>query len=148
MRQRKISARDLWRAQLELSDRHRSWCRSMAATDIDATEAWLLGGAFVEYIYSRPAALVDYKWRHVSWTTSTEVQAALGDMCGLPAFMAVYHPGDEWQFQVWPLNDEAKQYVPVEHRGEHVSEVRYVRLMHRVRDAHCCRDWTPAGGES
>lgn len=146
-RHQRFTDQQLWKLNQQLSHRHRTWCDEMKATDIDATDDLMLRGVFTEYVFKRPVALIDYKYRHWSWTASIDVVKTLGQMAGLPSFVVAYTPAsDEWTFQVWPVNEHAEAWVPVEYRGYEVTETRFVRWLHKLRGVTCCHDWTPAKG--
>lgn len=114
-----------WRDE-GISRRHRLWGVSCAATDID----FLL----VEYNYNTPRAIVEYKNEHAPpqklSASQYQVLKNLGDRAQIPV-IAVRYASDFSKFQVVPVNQSAKEFLP--NRTE-MTESEFVALLYQIRD--------------
>lgn len=113
-----------WR-DLSLSLRHRKWGKHTPAVDID----FLL----IEYISSRPVALVEYKSEFADKPMlehpSFRALVYLADGRNLPAFCVRYGKDFGW-FDVMPLNETARRYVKT---TTVMSEADYVEILYKLR---------------
>ena len=115
-----------WRDE-HLSARHREYGCDCPAVDLD----FLL----IEYDYSEPKALVEYKNQH-TWpiqpkkNPSIAAMAKLANDAGLPAFLVRYADDFSW-FKVLGLNEEAANYLDI--NPQVMDEVSWVEILHAVR---------------
>jgi hypothetical protein len=114
-----------WRDDLRLNDRHRQWGWDCPAVDIDKL--------FIEYDHGHPVAIVEYKNEHaqIAHSTDTSIRAIieLGNRAQLPVFGVRYADNFSW-FRVVPLNDDAKQFLPI---AQKLTERDYVALLYKIR---------------
>lgn len=143
---RRMNAEALWRAQLELSDRHRKWGDDCPAVDLDYLMA--------EFNHGIPVAIVDYKHHQANLAqTSAKTHETLSgfyDKAGsqIPFMVARYWPRS-WAFKIRPVNDPAVAFIrrvkPELLSAEWIplTEYQFVWLLYRLRkDALTLRDNT------
>jgi hypothetical protein len=115
--------RDEW-----ISKRHRAWGHDCPATDID----FLMN----EYCFLKPVAGIDYKhfqaWCPTEETANVKATRALFDgyKDGPLPFLIVRYWPDICAFQVFPMNESAKQHFQY---GETLTEQQYVKRLYRIR---------------
>ena len=123
--QRVREERTGWRDD-SLSERHRMWGWDCPMIDVDFLA--------VEYDVSRPVALVEYKNEHARPVLATDqsrkVLARLGDMAGLPSFLARYASSFEW-FRVGGINACAKDRLGAVQKT--FSELEWVEFLYGLR---------------
>ena len=114
-----------WRDQ-RISARHREWGCACAAVDLDFL--------VVEYNFGKPVALVEYKnhraempnLNHYNYRALTE----LADCTEIPLLLVFYWP-NIWAFQVFPVNEYAKNRFKW---GERFNEIEFVKMLYNLRD--------------
>lgn len=116
-----------WRDE-GISQRHRLWGVTCAATDID----FLL----VEYNYNTPRAIVEYKNEHAPpqklSSSQYQVLRKLGDRAQIPVIAARY-ASDFSRFHVVPVNQNANDFLP---KRIELTESEFVALLYRIRDVN------------
>ena len=116
--------RTQWR-DLALSARHRQWGWDCPAVDID----FLL----IEYCYSEPAALIEYKKENAPEpmpdNQSYRALTTLGNRAELPVFLVRYTP-DFAKFTVVTLNQKARDVLPL---TTDMTERQYVDFLYSLR---------------
>lgn len=145
----RTSDEQLLAGQLLLSQRHRTWCHRLAATDIDGIPSRMLRGAFVEWAAEQPsgrihlAALLEYKYGAWKRDHNTAAVAMLADRAQLPMWVVRYDiDSDIWSFRITAMNDRAHAHQWI--GGTVLTEPLFVRWLHGLRGRTCCQDWTPA----
>lgn len=120
-----------WRDE-KISQRHREWGFNCPLTDIDFL--------VVEYYYSQPKAIVEYKHEHakIDFTKLTSIGMApqsykaiehLANAANIPFFVVRYK--DDFSFwNITPMNKQAKSYVK---ETKNLSEEAYVELLYKIR---------------
>jgi hypothetical protein len=118
-----------WRCE-KISRRHREWGYNCPAVDLDFMVA--------EYNYGKPVALIEYKDKQAQpANVDHPTYKALIDLAdgykggSLPCLIAVYC-SENWWFNVYPLNDAAKNFYS-HVIGKTISEQRFVRSLYLLR---------------
>ena len=117
------SERTGWRDE-KISQRHRLYGRWARITDIDFM--------VVEYSSNAvPKALIEYKHFRSSFATHFQLNAYrnLGDMAGIPFFLATYC-NEEWWYRVSPQNNHAREWFTSE---QDMTEHQYVTFLRDLR---------------
>ena len=115
-----------WRDEA-LSLRHREYGQNLPAVDIDFM--------LIEYDYSEPKALVEYKNQHaqpinVSKSPSILAMTNLANRAEIPAFLVRYADDFSW-WRVLGLNDQAATYLTT--NPQLMDEVEWVSILYAVR---------------
>ena len=115
-----------WRDEA-LSLRHREYGQNLPAVDIDFM--------LIEYDYSEPKALVEYKNQHaqpinVSKSPSILAMTNLANRAEIPAFLVRYADDFSW-WKVLGLNDRACLYLT--DNLQLMDEVEWVSILYAVR---------------
>lgn len=113
-----------WRDEA-LSRRHRRWGWDCPAVDLDFL--------FLEYDHGKASAIVEYKNEHAApqYASHPTYQAMidLGNRAGIPV-MACRYSDDFSIWNVVPLNDAARMYVPERIK---LDERGWVKLLYKIR---------------
>ncbi len=121
-----------WRDD-SISKRHRTWGTDCPMVDIDTL--------WVEYTRARARAIVEYKHHAAGrqpvndavrgFDPGSKAVSRLATAVDIPAFIVRYWPGEPWRFEVFPLNDIARDLVGP--TSVDLDEVGWVRLLYQVR---------------
>ena len=117
--------RTCWR-DLELSLRHKRWGWNLPAVDLD----FLL----LEYDRGKAVAIVEYKHEYalpqIATHPSYQAMIDLGTRAGIPVFACRYK-SDFTQWNIVPLNNEAKQLMP--NGRVLMTERQWVTFLYKIR---------------
>ena len=122
-----------WRDE-KLSQRHREWGDDCPMVDIDFL--------VVEYYYSKPKAIVEYKSEHadINFNKLTEIGMApqsykaieyLANAANIPFFVVRYKT-DFSSWNITPMNKHTQKYVNI-NETKNLSEETYVELLYKIR---------------